>query len=145
MLLAMVLGLERGKAGIKVSDSLDSPEIIFESYVFVGSVRVFVGQAETQEYAGNFERVMHLRDERDGAAFANEHGFFSEAFLESALSNFKDWRVERGDPRFTSAEQVKLEFDGLWQKFANVFFDEHSNFLRILIGNEARGKFRKRF
>src|ERR1700688_2987099 len=104
--------------------------------MLVGSVRVFVRQAEADKHAGYFEGVMHLRDERDGAAFANEDGFFPEAFLERALGDLKDWRMERRYPRFTGAEHFEFALHGLRQEFQNVLFDELRGGVRILVGNE---------
>ena len=69
-------GLEGGEIGVEMGDGFDAAEIVFEGEMFVGSVRVFVGQTEADEHAGNFESVMHLRDEGNGAAFTNENGFF---------------------------------------------------------------------
>src|ERR1700722_6180866 len=113
--------------------------------MFVGGVRVFVGETEADKHARNFECVMHLRDERDGAAFADEHSFFPEAFLESALRNLEDGRVERGNPGLAGAEHVELALYGLRQEFANVFFDELRDGVRILARNEPRRKFRVGF
>ena len=56
-------------------------EIVFKGYVFVRGVSVFVWQAEADQDAGNFEGVVHLGDEGDGAAFADEYGAFAEALF----------------------------------------------------------------
>src|SRR5580704_1894155 len=122
-------------------DGFDAAEIIFESEMFVGSVRVFVGEAETDEHAGDFKGVMHLRNEGDRAAFANEGCFFSEAFFEGGLSDLKNGRVERSYPGFAGAEYFEFAFNGLGQKFANVFLYEFCDNVRILVGNEPRGEF----
>ena len=130
-----------GQVSVEVSDGFDAAEIIFQGDVFVGSVGVFIRQTKTDEHAGDFERVVHLRDEGDGAAFSNENGFFTETFFESALGDFEDRRVERGDPGLACAENIEFALYGFGQEFANVFFDEPGDRLRILAGNEARGKF----
>ena len=96
-----------------MGDGFDAAEIVFESDVLVGSVRVFIGETETEEHARNFEGVVHLRDERDGAAFPNEDSLFSEALFECALRDFENGRVERRDPRFAGAQHVEFALDGL--------------------------------
>jgi hypothetical protein len=68
-----------GELLVKKSDGLYSAEIIFKSDVLVGSVRVFVGQPETEKHAGNFKGVVHLSDEGNGAAFANKNRFAAES------------------------------------------------------------------
>src|SRR5580693_1179153 len=113
--------------------------------MLVGSVRVFVRQAEADKHAGYFESVMHLRDERDGAAFANKDGFFSEAFFERALGDLKDGRMEGRYPRFTGAEHFEFALYGLRQEFPNVLFDELRGRVGILLGNQTSGKFREGF
>ena len=75
---------------VQIGDGLDPAEIILKREVLVGSVRVFVGQAETDQDARHFEGVVHLRDEGDGAAFADEHGFFAEALLQRRLGNMEN-------------------------------------------------------
>ena len=50
-----------------MGDGFDAAEIIFQSEMLVGGMRVFVGKTETDEHAGNFEGVMHLRDERESS------------------------------------------------------------------------------
>ena len=47
--------LLRGELLVEERDGLDSAEIIFQRDVFVGGMRVFVGQSEAQQHAGNFE------------------------------------------------------------------------------------------
>src|SRR5580704_5044723 len=133
--------LERGEIGVKVGDGFDAAEIIFQGEMLVGGVRVFVGQPEADEHARNFEGVMHLRDERNGATFANKNGFFTETFFERALRDFEDRRMERSYPRFAGAENIEFALYGFRQEFADVLFNESGDGLRILIGNEARGKF----
>jgi hypothetical protein len=137
--------LESGEIRIEVGNGFDAAEIIFEGKVFVGSVGVFIGETEADEDARNFESVMHLRDEGDGTTLANEDGFFPESFFERALRDLKDGCVERGDPWFAGAEDIELALYGFRQKFADVFFDELCNNVRILVGNETRGKFREGF
>src|ERR1700733_1172374 len=60
--------LLRGKLLVEERHGLDSAEIIFQSDMFVGCVRIFVRQSEAQQHTRNFECVVHLRDERNGAA-----------------------------------------------------------------------------
>ncbi len=53
--------------------------------MLVGGVGVFVGQAEADQDAWNFEGVVHLSDEGDRTAFADEYGPFAKAFFERTL------------------------------------------------------------
>jgi len=115
---------EGREIGVEVGNGLNSAEIILECEVFVGSVCVFIGETEADQYAGDFEGVMHLRDERYRAPFANEDRFFPEALFERALRNFKNRRMERRYPRFASAEDFELAGNGFWQESAYVFFDQ---------------------
>src|SRR5580704_4805711 len=94
-------------------DGFDAAEIIFESEMFVGRVRVFVWEAEADEHAGNLERVMHLRDKGDRASFANESCFFPEAFFEGGLSDFENGRVKRRYPGLAGAEHFEFALYGL--------------------------------
>ncbi len=77
-----------GQIGVEVGDGFYAAEIIFEGDVFVGGVGIFIGQAETDQDAGHFEGVVHLRDERNRATFADEDGALAEALFQSALRAF---------------------------------------------------------
>jgi len=124
-----------------MGDGFYAAEIIFQIEMLVGCVSVFIGQAEADENTRDFERVVHLSDEGDGTAFANEDRFFLETFLESSLGALKDGGVVRSGPRFASTENFEFAVHGFGQKFANLFFDELGDALRILAGDQARGKF----
>src|SRR5207302_2545879 len=134
-------GLESGKVGVEMGDSLDAAEIVFEGNVLIGGVSVFVGQAETEQNAGHFESVVHLRHERNGAALANENRFLAEAFFQGRLGLLENGIVVGGDPGFAGAQNFKLAMNGFWKELSNVFLDEFSNFLRLLVGNQTRGEF----
>src|ERR1700676_5615781 len=123
-----------------MGDGFNPAVIVFKRNVLVRSVRVFIRQAEADQHAGNLEGVMHLGDEGDGAALANEDGFFPESLFERTLRDRKDWRVERGYPRFAGAEHLELALDRLRQELANLFFDELRNGLRLLVGSGAGRK-----
>src|ERR1700691_3219280 len=73
--------LQRGELLVEQSNRLDPAKIILQRQVFVRRVRVFVRQTEAQQHAGNLERVVHLRDERNRPALADEHRFFPESAL----------------------------------------------------------------
>jgi hypothetical protein len=127
--------LKCGEIRVKVGDGFDAPEVILDSDVFVGSVGVFVRKAKPDQHAWNFECVMHLRDERNRAAFANEDSLFAKSFFEGALGDLENWRVERGYPRLAGAKHFELVLDGFRQEFANMIFHEFRDSVRILIGN----------
>src|SRR3984893_2393153 len=134
-----------GQVSVEVSDGFDAAEIIFQGDVFVGSVGVFIRQTKTDEHAGDFESVVHLRDEGDGAAFANKHGAFAKTLFERVLRLFENGRLIRCGPRFAGAKNVEFAMHAFRQKFAYVFFNKLGDFLRILMGNEARRKLRINF
>jgi len=137
----MAILLESGQVLIEMRYGLDAAEIIFEKEMFVRGVSVFIGQTEADEHAGNLESVRHLSDEGDGAAFADEHRFFLEAFLQSGLGFLKNRRVVGSGPGLAGAEHFKFAMDGLRQEFANVFFDEFGDALGVLSGNQAGREF----
>jgi len=85
--------LQGGQILIEVGNGFDAAEIVFQIEVFVRGVGIFIGQAEANENAGDFESVVHLGDEGDGATFADEDSLFLEAFLESRLGALKNRRV----------------------------------------------------
>src|SRR5438046_8051018 len=89
-------------------DDLDATEIVVEGNVLVVGVRVFVGQAETEQNARHFESVVQLRHERNGAALANENGFLAEAFSQGRLGLLENGIVVGSDPGFSSAQNFKL-------------------------------------
>src|SRR5258707_577420 len=124
-----------------MSDSFDAAEIVFEVEMLVGSVSVFVGKAKADEHAGNLEGVIHLGDERNGAAFTNEDRFFLEAFFQSGLGALKDRSVIGSGPGLSGAEHFKFAFHGFWQKLANMFFNEPGDARGILAWNQAGVKF----
>src|SRR6266478_4550547 len=95
--------LESSEVGVEVGDGLDAAEIVFEGNMLVGGVRVFVGQAETQQNARDFKGVVHLRYEWNRAAFANENGFPAEAFFQSRLGLLEDGIVIGSDPGLSGA------------------------------------------
>jgi hypothetical protein len=103
--------LEGRQVLVEVGYGFNTAEIVFEIEMFVGGVGVFVGQAEADEDAGNFKGVIHLGDERDRAAFADEDGFFVEAFFESGLSALKNGRMVRGGPGLAGAEDFEFAVD----------------------------------
>src|SRR5260370_15979578 len=74
--------LGSSEIGVEVGDGFDAAEIVFKGDVLIGGVRVFVGEAETNQDARHFEGVIHLGYEGNGTAFANEHGLSAEAFLQ---------------------------------------------------------------
>src|SRR5208282_5268468 len=89
---------------VKESHGLDAAKIIFQRDVLVRRVRVLVRQAEAQQHAGNLECVVHLRDEGNRAALANEHRLLPKASLER-VNCFLENRVRVGsDPRLASAQ-----------------------------------------
>ncbi len=100
--------LLRGELLVEERDGLDSAEIIFQSDVFVGCVRVFVGQSEAQQHAGNFKCVVHLRDERNRTAFADENSFLAEAGFERVNRRLKNRMRVRRDPGFARAENLEI-------------------------------------
>ena len=73
--------LQSGEIRVEVGDGLDAAEVVFEGNVFIGGVRVFVGEAEAEQNARHFEGVVHLRYERDGTTLANENGLLAEALF----------------------------------------------------------------
>src|SRR6267378_605802 len=107
--------------GVEVGDGLDAAEIVLKGNMFIGGVRVFVGEAETEQNARDFKGVVHLRDKGDGAALANENGI-----------------VIGSDPRFSGAQYFELAMDGLGKKLSNVFFHELGDLVGILVGDDAR-------
>src|SRR4029077_2946322 len=64
--------LQAAQTLVKPCDGLDPAEIIFERDVFVRGVRVFVRQSKTEQDARHFECVVHLCDERNRSALADE-------------------------------------------------------------------------
>ena len=103
--------LEGGQVLVEVSYGFDAAEIVFKIEMFIGSVGVFIGQAEADEDAGNFKGIVHLGDERDRAAFANEDSFFVEALFESGLGALKNGRMIRGGPGLAGAEDFEFAMD----------------------------------
>ena len=96
----MVLSLQISQAFVELRHGLDPAEIIFERDVFVGRVRVFVRQAKAEQDARHFECVMHLRDERNRSALADEDGALAESLLQGIVRDFKERVRVRRDPRF---------------------------------------------
>src|SRR5258707_8486069 len=96
--------LEGGQVLIEVGYGLDAAEIVLQIEMFVGGVGVFVGKAEAHEYAGDFKGVVHLGDEGNGAAFADEDGFFLKALFESGLGALEKGCMVRSGPGVAAAE-----------------------------------------
>ena len=72
---------EGGQVGVEVGYGFYAAEIVFQGQVLVGGVGVFVGETKTDQDAGDFEGIVHLGDEGNGAALANEDRPFAEAFF----------------------------------------------------------------
>ena len=100
--------------------------------MLVRRVGIFIGQTETDENTGDFEGIVHLGDEWNGTAFADEYGFFLEAFFESSLSPLKNRSVVGSGPWLAGAKDFELAVNGLRKKLADVFLNELRNTLRIL-------------
>jgi len=104
---------ELRQIGIEKRDGFDTAEIVFEGDVFVRSVGILVGQAEAHEDAGDLENVVHLGDERNGAAFANEGSFLVKPLFQSAARLLKNRMGIRRDPWLARAQDVEFAMDGL--------------------------------
>ena len=113
--------------------------------MLVGSVSVFIREAETDQDAGDFESVMHLGNKRDRTAFADEHGLFAKALFEGRLSLQKNRGMEGSHPGFPGAQNFKFAMNGVRQELSNLFFDEPGDFVRLLIGYQPCRKFCKGF
>src|SRR5580704_13234354 len=109
--------------------------------MLIGGVGVFVGEAEADEDARNFEGVVHLGHEGNGAAFADENSFLAEAFFERGLSLRENRGVIRRGPRFTRAEHFEFAGYRFWKQHSDLFFNEFGNLVWILIRDQASGKF----
>src|SRR6266852_1305659 len=136
--------LKIGQIGVEMGDSLDAAEIIFQRDVLVGSMGVFVGQAEADQNARHFEGVVHLSDEGDGTALANEDGLLSETLFQSCLCLLENRIVVGSHPRFPGAQNFKFAMDRFRKKLSNVLLHELGDLVRILVGYEARGEFGER-
>ena len=91
--------LQISQSFVKLRDGLDPAEIIFQRDVLVRGVRVFIRQSEAEQDARHLERVMHLRDERNRSALADEHGALAESLLQRVVRDLEErMRVGR-DPR----------------------------------------------
>src|SRR5712692_10796141 len=132
--------LEGGQIGVEVGDGFDAAEIILKGDVLVRGVSIFVGEAEAEQNTGNLEGVMHLRDERNRAAFANENGFFAEAFFQGGLGFQENRGMIRSNTEFSGAQDFKFAMNGFRQQLSNVLLDKPGDFVRILMGNEPSGE-----
>ena len=128
-----------------MGDGFDAAEIIFQGQMLVGGVGVFVGQAEADQDAGNFEGVVHLGDEGNGAAFADEYGFLAETFFESGLSLRENAARDRARPTVCRCLALRISSYRFRQQLANLFFNELGNLVWILVRDQASGKFCERF
>src|SRR6266481_6128632 len=137
--------LQRGEISVEVGDGFYSVEVIFQEDVFVGSVSVFVRKAEADQNTRNLEGVMHLGDERDRAALADENCLLAESFFERGLRLLEDGRVERRDPGLARAEDFEFACHRLGQKLADMLLDGiiksgdgHAEILVVQLGEEFR-------
>src|SRR4029077_14082373 len=73
---------EFGQGLIEVSHGLDASKIVFQQNVLVRGMGIFVGQAKTQHDARHLERVVHLSDKGNRAAFADKNGALAESRFE---------------------------------------------------------------
>lgn len=137
--------LKRGQIGVKVGDGFDAAEIVLQGDVLVGSVSVFIGETEADQNAGDLKGVVHLRDERDGATFADENSFLAEALFQCGLGLLENRIVVGSDPRFPHAQDFELAMDRFGKKLSHVLLDQFGDLFRILIGDETRGEFGKGF
>ena len=133
--------LQRSEVGVKVGDGFDPVEIIFQEDVLVWSVSVFIRQSEADQHARNFEGIVHLSDEGNRTTLADEDCFFAKSLFERRLRLFENGRVERRNPGLAGAEEFEFAGHGLGQKLADMLLDSLGDFLRILIGNQARREF----
>src|SRR5229473_6617852 len=98
--------------------------------MLVRGVSIFIGEAEAEQDAGNLESVMHLRDERNRAAFANENGLLAEAFFQGGLGLQENRGVIRSDPGFSRAQDFKFAMNSFRQQLSNVLFYKLGDFVR---------------
>src|ERR1700730_17057277 len=126
---------------VEVRDRFDSAKIIFQRDVFIGRVGLFVRQSKSNQNAGYFESVMHLRNEGNGTAFANENSLFPKTFFQSTLRLLKNRRLKGSRPRLAGAKNFKFAGDRIRQQRADLFFDQLSNLVWILIRYKPGRKF----
>src|ERR1700730_11699255 len=95
-------------------DRLDPAEIIFQIKMLIRSMRVFVRQSASNENARNLEWLMHLCDQRNRSAFANEDRFLAESLFQRCLRLREYRRVERSNPRLSRTQNFKLHLHCFW-------------------------------
>src|SRR5260370_27746866 len=101
-------------------DDIDTAKRMFEREGRVRSVRVFVRQTEPEQNARHLEGVVHLSDERDRPAFADEYRTLAEALLERPVRHLKERMGVRRDPRLALTVHVQLEPHRLLHQLADV-------------------------
>src|SRR5258708_26117665 len=100
--------LQRGELSVEVGDGFYSVEVIFQEDVFVGSVSVFIRKAEADQNTRNLKGIMHLGDERDRAALADENCLPAQSFFERVLRLLEDGRAVRITPVLARAEDFEF-------------------------------------
>src|SRR5580658_9808908 len=112
---------------------------------FVGSVEVIVGQAEAHHYAGNFQDVLEVSDNRDGAAAADEDCFFLECIVQGFGGGFDVAVVGTNYAGRALAPDFDLRLDAFGRQLLHEGGVLLEDLVRILVGNKAHGNLGLRF
>src|SRR5580692_9226072 len=127
------VSLQLPQSLIKLRHGFDPSKIIFQRNMLVGRVRVLIRQSKSEQDARHLERVMHLRDEWNRAALADEDGALAEPLLEGVMRDLKKRMRIRRDPSLAPAEQFKFELHRFRQQLPDLPLNGLRDFVRILI------------
>src|SRR5436853_4571515 len=92
-----------------------------------------IRQRQSHQKCFNSQDVAELRDDRNGAAFADDRWLFSEHRLQSALRGFAELRTRIGEIPRSAAPARDLHRHSGWQMFLQVVFGQTKNVVAILV------------
>src|SRR5689334_19930918 len=99
---------------LKEPDNALNPTIeVRDMELFVGSVQVVIGQAEAHHHAGDFEHVLEIGHDGNGAAGADEDRIFFEDFMQRLGRGLNERIVGAHHARRSLAEDLDIGFDSL--------------------------------
>lgn len=122
---------------VEVDDGFDAflPEVYW--HVFVGGVDGVGFQTEAHEEALYAEFFLEGGDDWNAAADAHGQWSFAEYLFEAAFGCFVCGEVDGADVAVAAVEHFYFYFDGVWCYFVEVIDDELSDFLVVLMWDEA--------
>src|SRR5208337_3133270 len=123
----------------EAADGFDAVVEVGDVELLVGGVEVVVGKAEAHHHAGNFQDVLKVGDDGNGAAAADEDRIFLEGVVQGFRGGLDVGVISADDSGGTLAVNFDCGFDAFGRQLLHIRGVSLQDVIGILIGDEAHG------